>query len=99
VSGGQKPVLADPATGPTGMIQRAIMGVPVFLSSQLPVNETQGSSSVASSIYIVEAAQCVIVIRVDLTTVVDRSVKFTSDVTAVRAILRIDTVVPFPSAA
>ncbi len=98
VSGGQAPVLADPTTGPTGAIQRSIMGVPAYLSSQLPTTESQGSASAASSIYVVEAEELVVVLRDDVKTVVDTSYKFSSDSVAVRATMRADVVVPFPGA-
>lgn len=96
-TGSTKPVLvAD--TNPTGGMRRSIYGVPVWVTSQLAVNETQGTASNANSIYVYDAAQVVAVIRNDISIETDTSVKFSSDQTAVRGIIRADLVLPNPSA-
>lgn len=97
VSGSSVPVLlGNGAAGQT--VPRSLYGVPVLLSAQLPINETQGTSSDCSSVFVYDASQVVVVRRQDLAIEVDRSVYFTSDETAVRAVLRVDLVVPNPAA-
>lgn len=97
VSGSSVPVLLG--TGAAGQtVPRSLYGVPVLLSAQLPINETQGTSSDCSSVFVYDASQVVVVRRQDLAIEVDRSVYFTSDETAVRAVLRVDLVVPNPAA-
>jgi HK97 family phage major capsid protein len=73
-------------------------GIPVLLSSQLSLTETQGTSTDCSSIYVYEGPQVVIVRRADLRIEVDRSFKFDYDQTAIRAVMRVDVVVPNPKA-
>jgi HK97 family phage major capsid protein len=97
-TGSSRPLLVDAAGAPTEGPRRSILGVPVFLTSQLSVTETQGTASDASSVYVYDAQQVVVVLRSDATVEVDRSVAFSSDRTAIRAVLRADLVVPNPSA-
>lgn len=70
-----------------------IYGVPVFLSSQLSITETQGSSSVASSAYVFQADQVALVRHRDIRVEVDRSRYFEKDQTAFRAITHVDVAV------
>ncbi|MFC5753392.1 phage major capsid protein [Actinomadura rugatobispora] len=97
-TGSNKPVITDGAGSPTEGPRRSIYGVPVWLTSQLAVNETQGSASTANSIYVYQADQVVAVIRKDTTVDVDTSAAFSSDRTAVRVTLRADLVLPNPAA-
>jgi HK97 family phage major capsid protein len=98
VSGSAKPVLQDSAGSGGQPIQRQVYGVPVFLSSQLSITETQGTANNASSIYAYDATQCVVVQRQDVSVEIDRSRLFNSDQSEIRAISRFDLVVPSPSA-
>ena len=47
-----KPLLQESAGSGGQGVERRIYGLPVYLSSQLSITETQGSSSVASSAYV-----------------------------------------------
>lgn len=89
-SGSAKPVLVS---DPTGGITRSLYGVPVLLTSQLSITETQGTAVNASSAYVLDADQLVLVMRSDLQLEVDRSVSFRTDQSVVRAIARADFVV------
>lgn len=90
-----KPVLMpDLAEGP----KPAVYGTPVFLTPQLSTNETQGTATAASSVYVYDSAQVVAVVREDFELETDGSAAFTSDRTAVRARLRVDLAVPYPAA-
>ncbi|MGH4015172.1 MAG: phage major capsid protein [Pseudonocardiaceae bacterium] len=103
-SGSNKPLLAESAGSPTenvggrsrGDSVGSIYGVPVWLTSQLNVTETQGTANNASSVYVYDAARVVAVLRTDATIEADPSVKFSSDQMAVRAKMRADLVVPYP---
>lgn len=97
-TGSERPLLIDAAGAPTGGPQRSIYGVPVFLSSQLSITETQGSSTNCSSAYLIQADQCVLVSRAQVEVEVDSSRLFNSYQSEVRAIGRFDFVVPNPSA-
>jgi HK97 family phage major capsid protein len=97
-TGSNRPVLIDAAGAPTDGPRRAIQGVPVYLTSQISVAETQGTATTANSIYVYDAKQIVVVMRQEVTVEADRSVAFSSDRTALRAILRLDMVVPNPDA-
>lgn len=79
-------------------VRPSLLGVPVYLTSQISQTDTQGSSSAATRVYVADMTQVVVVRRQDVTIEVDRSVYFTSDETAVRAISRVDLVVPNPAA-
>jgi HK97 family phage major capsid protein len=92
-----KPLLQDSAGSGAAGVQRAIYGVPVYLSSQLSITETQGTSgAVCSSAYVIQADQCVAVFRSDARIELDRSRLFNSDESELRAVLRADLVVPNP---
>jgi HK97 family phage major capsid protein len=71
-----------------------IFGVPVYISSQLSVTETQGSSSTCSSIYIYQPDQVVVVLRQDVQVELDRSRLFNADQSEMRARFRADLIVP-----
>ncbi|MGH4020338.1 MAG: phage major capsid protein [Pseudonocardiaceae bacterium] len=105
-SGNNKPLLAEHSMSPAGQVGGGARGdsvgsiydVPVYISSQLSVTETQGTSNAASSIYVYEAQRVIAVMRLDGTVEVDPSPKFSADQTAVRGKLRADMVVPYPEA-
>lgn len=95
-TGSNKPVLTSDMD-PAGAIRPSIYGVPVYPTSQLSITETQGTSSAANSIYVVDLDQTVVVLRNDLNVELSRDFKFGSDQTVVRATARVDLVVPNPS--
>lgn len=98
VSGSTKPLLQEEAGGPTVGVRRSIYGVPVYLSSQLSIAEVQGTSSNASSAYVYEARQGIVVRRSEIRVELDRSRLFNTDQSEIRAIARVDFVVPNPDA-
>jgi HK97 family phage major capsid protein len=79
-------------------IDRRIYGAPVFLTSQLSITETQGTSNVASTAYLYDASQIVAVRREGTSIEVDSSRRFNEDMSEIRAISRWDLVVPNPEA-
>jgi HK97 family phage major capsid protein len=97
VSGSVKPVLQDSAGSVSQGVQRSIYGAPVFLSSQLSITETRGTSTDCSSIYVYQPDQVVVVQRSDVSVELDSSRLFNSDQSEVRAIARLDLIVPNPT--
>ncbi|GAA2621991.1 phage major capsid protein [Actinomadura fulvescens] len=97
-SGSARPVLVDGAGAPSEGPRRSIYGVPVWLTSQLATNETQGTATTANSAYVYQGDQVCAVIREDADVQVDKSAAFSSDRTAVRVTLRADLVLPNPAA-
>jgi len=89
-----RPLLGDGAasTAPS------IFGVPVYISSQLSVTETQGTATTASSIYVYDVGQVVVVSRSDATIELDRSRLFNQDMSEMRGTLRADVLAPNPTA-
>jgi HK97 family phage major capsid protein/HK97 family phage prohead protease len=77
---------------------RAVFGVPVYVTSQLSVSETQGTATNASSIYVYAPQEVVFVRRLDAVVEVDRSRLFDSDQSEMRAKLRADLIAPNPEA-
>lgn len=75
-----------------------LFGAKVMVSSQLTLTETQGSSSVANSVYIYAPAELVYVKRQEIELELDRSRLFNSDQSELRAKLRGDLIVPNPTA-
>jgi HK97 family phage major capsid protein len=93
-SGNNKPLLQESAGSGSQGVDRRLYGVPVFLTSQLSITETQGSASNASSAYVYEAEEVIAVRRQEARVEVDRSRLFNTDQSEVRGILRWDVVVP-----
>src|SRR5262249_24807059 len=79
VSGSAKPVLQDNAGSVSQGLQRSIYGVPVYLTSQLSITETQGTATTASSAYVYTPSQVVVVRRSDVSVELDRSRLFNID--------------------
>jgi HK97 family phage major capsid protein len=93
-----RPVVSDGAGSPTDAPRRSLYGVPVWTTSALPVTETRGTATNASSILVADVAQVYVVMRQDLKIEFDRSFGFGSDVTYLRATIRADIVVNDPDA-
>jgi HK97 family phage major capsid protein len=94
-----KPLLQESAGSAGQGIERRIYGVPVYLSSQLSITETQGTSgAVCSSAYVYEASEVIAVRRQEARIEVDSSRLFNSDQSEVRGVLRFDVQVPNPTA-
>lgn len=98
VSGSARPVLADGAGSPTQGIRPSIYGVPVYVSGQLSITETQGTSTDASTSYVYTASEIVLVRRTDIEVELDRSRLFNSDQSEMRGRMRADLIVPNPAA-
>jgi len=88
------PLLGD-GSNATAM---SVYGVPVYLTSQLSTTETQGTATAASSIYIYDVGQVVLVRRQDATIELDRSRLFNQDMSELRGRARVDLVCPNPPA-
>lgn len=71
-----------------------IFGVPVFVTSQLSTTETQGTASDASSVYVYDPTQVVLIRRQDATIELDRSRLFDQDMSELRSKLRADLLIP-----
>jgi HK97 family phage major capsid protein len=84
--------------GPAAAATRTLFGVPVLVSGQLSVSETQGTATTASSIYVYDASQLVLVRRQDASIELDRSRLFHQDGSELRATLRADLLAPNPTA-
>jgi HK97 family phage major capsid protein len=83
-----KPLLQDSAGSGSQAISRQIYGVPVYVTSQIdPVN-----------IFVYQADQVVVVRRQEVRVETDSSRLFNSDQSEIRAIARLDLVVPNPLA-
>jgi len=90
-AGSNAPLLTE---SPTEAAPPRILGVPVFISSQLPVNETQGTATNTSSIWIYKASEIILVRRKDVEIELDRSRLFDRDGSELRGKLRADVLVP-----
>lgn len=88
-----KPLVQDEIGGVGRGVRRSLYGVPVFLTSQLSVAESQGTATNASSAYVYEADQVLAVIRNETEVRIDESRLFNSDQSEIRAIMRADLVV------
>ena len=97
-SGSVRPLLSQAAASPSGKIERTLFGVPVFLTSQISIAETQGTGTACSSIYVYDPAQVFAVLRSDAAVFVDPYRLSDKDMTAVRVTLRGDVVVANPAA-
>jgi len=91
-------LLNDEPTGPGDATRLSMWGVPVSLTPQLSRTETQGTSNVASSVYVYDPSQVVVVLRNDATIELDRSRLFNQDMSELRGKLRADLVSPNPTA-
>lgn len=93
-----KPLLVEQGVGPTGAVTRRLYGRPVFITNQLALNEARGTSTDASSSYVLDMSRVLVVHRLDGSLTVDTSAKFGSDSTQIRAVARTCLVVPDPEA-
>lgn len=91
-TGSLKPLLSESAGSPTGGIKRSLLGIPVYLTSQLATDEGTGTDE--TSAYVYQADQVVAVRREEARIEVDRSVYFAKDGVAVRGVVRWDLAVP-----
>jgi HK97 family phage major capsid protein len=77
----------------------SIDGVPVYVTSNIPVNETQGTSAgVSSSVFVVDMNQVVVVKREAFRLESTNDFYFDSDSVGVKAVARVGIAVPNPTA-
>ena len=88
-----KPLLQAHSGSGGQMVTGSIYGVPVFLSSQLSISQTQGSATDASSAYCLQADQIVVSRHGPMRVEVDRSRYFEFDQSAVRFVALVDVAV------
>lgn len=75
-----------------------IFGARVFVSGQLSLTETQGTSNLTNSVYVFAPKEVVLVRRQDAELELDRSRLFNSDQSELRGKLRADLLIPNPTA-
>ena len=106
-SGANMPLLLDGGAqdGAGAAIPPSIYGVPLYVSGNLPANETQGTATTCQSAYVYDASQVHAVFRRargNTTSLVslerDSSALFGSDITQLRGILRATIAVPYAGA-
>jgi HK97 family phage major capsid protein len=85
-SANNKPLLQDSAGSGAQGVTRSVYGVPVYLSSQLTT----------SGAFMYDPTEVVVVRRSDVSVELDRSRLFNSDQSEIRALARIDMIVPNP---
>ena len=88
-----KPLLQQHAGSGGQAVSGSIYGIPVFLSSQLSIAQTQGSATDASSAYVVQADRIVVSRHGPMRVEVDRSRFFEFDQSAVRFVALVDVAV------
>lgn len=97
ISGSNKALLQESYSSGSAGIERRLLGRRVFLTTQLSVTETQGSSNAASSIYVYDPAQLYAVIRKTADVFLDPYSLTASDQTQVRLTMRADVVAANPA--
>ena len=88
-----KPLLQESAGSGSQGVERRIYGLPVYLSSQLSITETQGSASNASSVYVAQFDQALLVRMANMRVELDRSRLFHKDMSEVRLVMHVDLAV------
>lgn len=86
------------SAGPAGAPALSLFGVPVYVSGQLSTTEMQGVATTASSVYVYDPSQVVLVRRQDASIELDRSRLFNQDASEMRGTLRADLLAPNPTA-
>jgi len=76
---------------------KSVFGVPVYLSSQLSIAETQGTATGCSSAYVYDTKAAAVVSRTPAEVELDRSRLFNTDMSEIRGKLRADVVKPYPT--
>jgi HK97 family phage major capsid protein len=78
--------------------QSSVDGIPIYISNQISTTETQGSSNVASSVYVFDASQVLFVRAHSMRVEMSYDAFFGNDQVAIRAISRVGVAVPNPLA-
>ncbi|MFG1993125.1 phage major capsid protein [Actinoplanes sp. NPDC048988] len=97
-TGSNKLLMQDSAGSGSGKVSKTILGRPVYLCSNLSLNETQGSATAASSIYVYDPAHIYAVIREDALFTVNPYIYGDKRQTLLQAEMRADVLVANPSA-
>jgi HK97 family phage major capsid protein len=97
-TGSNKSLIQDSAGSAASGVTRALFGRPVFLSGNLSTDETQGTGTNASSIYVYVPSEVYAVVREDAVFDVNPYVYGATDETLVTAKMRADILVPNPGA-
>lgn len=94
-----KPIMQASAGAGSQGVENSIYGVPVYLSTQLSVTETQGTSgAVCSSAYVFQADQVIMIRSHAVRLEADTGPFFSTDQIAVRGAARVAVAVPSPLA-
>ena len=83
---------------PSKDVSRRLWGMPVYLSNNLPVDETQGASTDCSSILLCDMSQIVVAVSRQIEVLFDESLFFQSDEVAIKASGRFDIGAAHPEA-
>jgi HK97 family phage major capsid protein len=97
-TGSNKSLIQDSAGSASDGVSKRLFGRPVYLSGNLSITETQGTSSLASSIYAYVPSELYAIVREDAVFDVNPYIYGTTDETLVRAKMRADLLVPNPAA-
>ena len=91
-------VLPTAATYQSPAWRAMLLGYPVLFSNQIPINETQGTATTASHIYLGDFNFARVLERSSIELAVSEHINFTTDQTAVRAASRTAIVLTNPAA-
>lgn len=96
----QNRYLLDLATPPSPQLggRPLLLGLPVFLTAQLPINQTVGTSTDCTTVIVGDFSRCRILDRSGIEFAVSEHVAFSSDQTAFRAITRTALALTAPAA-
>ncbi|MGV9212579.1 phage major capsid protein [Micromonospora sp. RB23] len=97
-TGSAKSLIQNSAGSASDGVSKRLFGRPVFLSGNLSITETQGTSNLASSVYVYVPSEVYAVVREDAVFDVNPYVYGATDETLVTAKMRADLLVPNPAA-
>lgn len=83
---------------PTSAVRPTFWDKPVFISNNIPVNQTVGTSTDCSSIILADMSQVVVAISRDVELMVSLDYAFAADQVALRVTARMDIGLPQPAA-
>lgn len=83
---------------PTSAVRPTFWDEPVFISNNIPVNQTVGTSTDCSSIILADMSQVVVAISRDVELMVSLDYAFAADQVALRVTARMDIGLPQPAA-
>jgi HK97 family phage major capsid protein len=77
-------------TAPSSDVATQLLGIPVYVTSNMPVNQTVGTSPDVSPVLLVDMTQVIVGMRRDIQLEMSRDFAFNQDQTALRLITRFD---------